>query len=343
MFAVWTAIAFECALRPSIGRFALLGVATGLLALVRPANQAFLVVGLLPLLLAAPWRVRIGRAVAFGGVTVAILAAWSTVNLVRFDDFTVARGGGSSLPLFRAFTVDHVVGPDNGPASRRLADAVERNLLGEEPYRSYGIDLATFFREGSPRMHEDLMSLSDRLWGWDSDYDRLGAAAWEGVRAHPGTYARGVLGDFWKELSKPLFAGSRSASEDTGSTRGAGVPPTVVVDGRELPEPTEGEPIPVGAPERPAVDARQLDPRGLDVSDGAPRRLRRPGEARRGWRRTTATSQSSTARSPTTGGARGSACRWTARRSSTLRSGCGSSSASAGALPGAGRSTGGRR
>ncbi len=242
-FAVWTAIAVECALRPSIARFALLGVATGLLALVRPANQAFLVVGLLPLLLAAPWRVRLGRAVAFGGVTVAILAVWSTVNLVRYDDFTVARGGGSSLPLFRAFTVDHVVGPDNGPASRRLADAVRRNLLGEEPYRSYGIDLATFFREGSPRMHEDLVSLSDRLWGWDSDYDRLGAAAWEGVRAHPGTYVRGVLGDYWKELSKPLFAG-RVSSEDTGSTAEPASPPTVVVDGRTLPEPTEGEPIP---------------------------------------------------------------------------------------------------
>ena len=53
-FAVWTAIAVECALRPSVARFALLGVATGLLALVRPANQAFLVVGLLPLVLAAP-------------------------------------------------------------------------------------------------------------------------------------------------------------------------------------------------------------------------------------------------------------------------------------------------
>ena len=241
-FAVWTAVAVECALRPSVAWFALLGVATGLLALVRPANQAFLVVGLLPLLLAAPWRIRLARAVAFGGVTVAILAAWSTVNLVRFEDFTVARGGGSSLPLFRAFTVDHIVGPDDGPASRTLAAAVERNLLDEEPYRSYGIDLGRFFREGSPRMHEDLVSLSDRLWGWDSDYDRLGAAAWEGVRAHPGTYARGVLGDWWKELSKPLFAG-RTASEDSSSSD-ASTPPTVVVDGRELPVPTEGEPIP---------------------------------------------------------------------------------------------------
>ena len=179
-FAVWTAIAVEAALRPGVSRFALLGAATALLALIRPANQAFLVVGLLPLLLAAPWRVRLSRTVAFGGVAVALLAAWSTVNLVRYDDFTVARGGSASLPLFRAFTSDHIVGPENGPASRTLADAVERELLGEEPYRSYGIDLETFFSEGSHRMHEDLISLSDRVWGWDSDYEHLGEAAWEG-------------------------------------------------------------------------------------------------------------------------------------------------------------------
>ena len=240
-FAAWTAIAVEAALRPSVSRFALLGAATAFLALIRPANQAFLVVGLLPLLLAAPWRVRLSRAVAFGGVAVALLAAWSTVNLVRYDDFTVARGGSASLPLFRAFTSDHIVGPENGPASRTLADAVERELLGEEPYRSYGIDLETFFSQGSHRMHEDLISLSDRVWGWDSDYEHLGQAAWEGVRAHKGTYARGVLGDFWEELSQPLFAG-RKAPEAEEAPLPAETAPESGSDA--LPTPTEGEPIP---------------------------------------------------------------------------------------------------
>jgi hypothetical protein len=238
-FAVWTALAVEAALRPGVARFALLGAATALLALIRPANQAFLVVGLLPLLLHAPWRVRLSRTVAFGGVAVALLAAWSTVNLVRYDDFTVARGGSSSLPLFRAFTADHILAPENGPASRTLADVVERELLAKEPYRSYGIDLETFFSEGSHRMHEDLISLSDRVWGWDSDYEHLGAAAWEGVKAHPGIYARGVLGDFWEELSQPLFAGREAPAEAEEP------PPTEPREGSgALPTPTEGEPIP---------------------------------------------------------------------------------------------------
>lgn len=240
-FAIWTAIAVEAALRPSVWRFALLGAATALLALIRPANQAFLVVGLLPLLLAAPWRLRLTRTLAFGVVALGLLASWATVNLVRYDDFTVARGGSASLPLFRAFTADHILAPDNGPASRRLADAVEEHLLDKEPYRSYGIDLERFFAEGSPRMHEDLISLSDRLWGWDSDYEHLGAAAWEGVRAHPGLYGRGVLGDFWEELSQPLFAG-RTAPETGEETP---PPAAAAPSGTDtLPTPTEGEPIP---------------------------------------------------------------------------------------------------
>ncbi len=240
-FAIWTAIAVEAALRPSVWRFALLGAATALLALIRPANQAFLVVGLLPLLLAAPWRLRLTRTLAFGVVALGLLASWATVNLVRYDDFTVARGGSASLPLFRAFTADHILTPDNGPASRRLADAVEEHLLDKEPYRSYGIDLERFFAEGSPRMHEDLISLSDRLWGWDSDYEHLGAAAWEGVRAHPGLYGRGVLGDFWEELSQPLFAG-RTAPETGEETP---PPAAAAPSGTDtLPTPTEGEPIP---------------------------------------------------------------------------------------------------
>jgi len=245
LFAVWVALVVRGSFSPSAGVFAAAGGVAALLALTRPANQVFVLGALLPLALPGPWRVRLGRAAAYAGVAVALLGAWSTVNLVRFDDFTVARGGASSLPLFRAFTTDHVVGPDNGPASRKLAAAVRRELLVNEPYRSYGIDLETFFARGSPRMHEDLISLSDRVWGWDSDYEVLGDAAWEGVRAHPWTFARGVLGDFWEELSKPLFAGRMAApGADGGTAGGAAAPETVVVGGRELPAPTEGEPIP---------------------------------------------------------------------------------------------------
>ncbi len=246
-FAVWTAAVVRAALFPSAWRFAAAGAATALIALTRPANQVFLIVAVLGLLVAGSWRARLARTIAFAGVAVVLLGAWAATNLWRYDDLAVARGGQASLPFFRAFVIDHIVDPDNGPASRELAAVVERELLTKEPYRSYGIDLATFFSRGSPREHEDLISLSDRVWGWDSDYRILGRVAREAVREHPGTFARGVLRDFGKELAKPYFAGRKAPVPPGPATGAQGAPaqgPTVVVEGRTLPEPTEGEPIP---------------------------------------------------------------------------------------------------
>ena len=246
-FAVWTAVVVRAALFPSAWRFAGAGAATALIALTRPANQVFLVLALLGLFVAGSWRARVGRVIAFAGVAVVLLGAWAATNLWRYDDLAVARGGQASLPFFRAFVIDHIVEPGNGPASRELAAAVRRNLLTNEPYRSYGIDLATFFSRGSPREHEDLISLSDRVWGWDSDYRILGRVAREAVRRHPGTFARGVLRDFGKELAKPYFAGRKPPPSPAPAGSAQAPPaqgPTIVVDGRTLPVPTEGEPIP---------------------------------------------------------------------------------------------------
>ena len=62
----------------------------------------------------------------------------------------------TSVFLFRAFEMDRIVAPDNGPASRELARAVERELLTKEPYRSYGVDLDEFFSSGSDRVFSDM-------------------------------------------------------------------------------------------------------------------------------------------------------------------------------------------
>ena len=108
-------------------------------------------------------------------------------------------------------------------------------------------------------MHEDLISLSDRVWGWDADYEPLGKAAWEGVRAHPWTYARGVLGDFWEELSQPLFAGRMApAAHDGGSAPAAGSAPTVVVRRTRAPGAVRGRADPGRVPERAALDPRPI-------------------------------------------------------------------------------------
>lgn len=248
-FALWALAAVRVCLRPSTGRFALLGAGLVALILVRPANQALLAFGLAPLLLAGTWRARLARSGAFLGVAVGLLVAWSAHNAIRHDDFTVARGSNIVVPFARAFTEERIVAPVNGPASERLARVVERELLVEEPYRSYGIDLDTFFGSGSSRMLEDVASLTDRALGWDEDYAILREAGVEAVRAHPGAYAEGVARTLWQLLRGPAYvvvAGSSRSEGGQGasSAGGSGGGETIVVNGRVLPKPSEGEPIP---------------------------------------------------------------------------------------------------
>ena len=92
-------------------------------------RQALLALALVPLLVAGRWRERLVRTAAFAAAALLPLAAWAVHNGVRFDDYTVARGGGTTVPFFRAFVVDRIVSPENGPASRELARAVADDLL----------------------------------------------------------------------------------------------------------------------------------------------------------------------------------------------------------------------
>lgn len=94
-------------------------------------------------------------------------------------------------------------------------------------------------------MEEDLISLSDSIFGWDTNYSVLGRAAREAVRRHPSTFARGVLTSFWQELQQPLFVESVKGGAPRPPGQGPGIavgkvkPKTI-----ELPKPSEGEPIP---------------------------------------------------------------------------------------------------
>ena len=85
-------------------------------------------------------------------------------NLVALRRLRRRARRQASLPLFRAFIVDHIVEPDNGPASRSSPPPSSGTCSTEEPYRSYGIDLATFFARGQPAdARGPRSSLSDRL------------------------------------------------------------------------------------------------------------------------------------------------------------------------------------
>jgi hypothetical protein len=144
------------------------------------------------------------------------------------------------IPFYRAFISDRIVSPDNGPSSRRLADAVQRHLLTRDPYKSYGVTLHEVFTSGSFRIHEDMYVLSDEVFGWKTDYSILRKAGIEAVKAHPGKYASGVLSTIWHQLSRSYFR------TPPPSTREARAPPVERTPAGTLPRPTEGEPIPAG-------------------------------------------------------------------------------------------------
>jgi hypothetical protein len=243
-FAGWSLLLVRVLLSPAPVGFALLGVGVGLLVLVRPGNQVLLVLAIVPLVLAVPWRARAAASIAFVVPAVAILGAWAVSNGVRYGDYTVSRGGNATVPFYRAYVIDRIVRPDNGPASRELARAVERELLPEEPYRSYGIDLEEFFSEGSPRMQVDLIALSNRKWGWESDARKLREVGVEAVESHPGVYARGVARTMWQLLRQPVFRSLEPRGDGDAGAGGTGESSTIVVNGKRLPKPTEGEPIP---------------------------------------------------------------------------------------------------
>lgn len=198
--AVWTLGAALTMRKPSLTRYALLGAGTLGLVLARPSSQLFVAFAFVPLLAAGAWRIRVARAAVFAAAAAAMLVAWAGYNSVRYGDFVVARTGNADVPFYRTFVLERTVSPQNGPASKKLADAVRTDLL---PKYHGQFTVRTFFSTASDRMWGDLVVLSDRRWGWSSDYAILRKVALEAIRAHPRLYARDVASAVNVELSWP--------------------------------------------------------------------------------------------------------------------------------------------
>lgn len=242
-FAGWALLVARAVERKTWGRFALVGLGVAVLALTRPGNQVLVLAALLPLALPLAWRRRAALAAAAAVPAVVVLGAWAVNNGLRYDDYAVARGSGAYLPFFRVFTTDHLVDPQNGDASRELADAIRRDVLTREPYRSRGVDLDTFLARGSDRLFEDVLNLSDRTWGWDTDYATLRRAAFESVRASPGAYLSGVASTLGRLLWQPFFyelPRAAAAAPQPGPAQSAPAPAGGGDDGELVPAANQG-------------------------------------------------------------------------------------------------------
>jgi len=211
---------------------------------LRPSSAALVVaLVLLPLLFSPPWRRRL--AVGVAALAVAGIAAVA-VRGVTLQSPTYYLRGVAQVPqgnvyLFRAFEMQRIVSPQNGPASRKMARVVQRRLLDEEPYRSYGVTLDEFFSSGSDRIFGDLTSLSGEV--------DLNAVTNEAIRKHPRAFASGIARTLWDMLWTKRVYGPEPSSTDVGGARtgaggGGGDEDVIVVNGKKLPRPTGGQPLP---------------------------------------------------------------------------------------------------
>ncbi|MDH3692166.1 MAG: glycosyltransferase family 39 protein, partial [Gammaproteobacteria bacterium] len=223
-FILWAAFISHTARTPRLHHFVWHGVAVFMLVLVRPSAQTFLIFCLFPFLM-SEWdtRKKLSATVIFLGAALALLFSWASYNYIRYDDFTVARGGAAQVPFYRVFVFDRLVQADNGPASRTLARAIESELLDKEPYRTYAPDADVVLQSGDTRVWSDLAGMSDRVWGWDSDFKILRQVALEAIGRHPWQYLKGVLYSSmytFSEVVKPraptvgLYKRQRLAEED---------------------------------------------------------------------------------------------------------------------------------
>jgi hypothetical protein len=200
LLAPWTGLVVRAALRPATRTLVALGLATVALTLTRPAGQVLvLAAAAAALLAAAPWRSRLVRLGVVAAASVLPLVLWAALNAVRYDDFTVARGGKAWVPFFKVLSLREIR-PENGSASRRLAAAIRRDVLTLPPYRRLHVDLHTYLESPSNLEAIRLIALSDRDFGRGSNYSVLYDASLEGIRHDPGKYVDSVARTFWHFL-----------------------------------------------------------------------------------------------------------------------------------------------
>jgi len=238
LLAPWTGLVVRAGLRPSTRTLVSLGLLTAGLTLTRPAGQVLvLAAGAAALVGPGRSRVRLSRLGIAAAAAIVPLLLWAGVNAIRYDDFTVARGGKAWVPFFKVLSLK-TIDPQNGPSSRRLAAAIEHDVLTLPPYRRLHVDLATYLHSPSNLEAIRLIALSDRDFGRSSNYSVLFDTSWETIRHAPRDYVSSVSRTFrhflWFRFS--LEPVRRKPPPPPG-------PRVLHVDGKESPSPEAVSPM----------------------------------------------------------------------------------------------------
>jgi hypothetical protein len=229
LLPVWAGLVVRSALAPSWPVLVGTGAGAAALTLTRPAGQVIVLAAAAAALIArGSWHTRGVRLAITGAAAVLPLLAWSGVNAARYDDFTFARGGKAWVPFYKVFE-NRGIDPANGSASRRLADAIEREVLTLPLFRRYDVDVQTYLDKPTNLEAIRLIALSDSEFGRGSDYDVLFDAATEAIKKHPGAYIEDVASTMWD------FVTQRFALEPVRrSGAHPPLPATTEVDGKTI-------------------------------------------------------------------------------------------------------------
>ena len=238
---VWVLLFCAAVKDPATSKFVLVGLFAFVLSMIRPASAVLLVLAsIVALLQPGSLFTKIRNAGAMAATGVVLLIGWAGYNKVRYGDFTISRPAPLNVPFFRLFMMDRLIRPENGPASRALANAIETDLLAREPYRSYGVTVDYFLKSGHRNMLSDLGPMSDRVWGWNSDYEVIKRASREAIRSDPAGYAKAVTMTAIKTLSEHSYAPVAPWPPRAPTIRcelACSGPGTVIRNGKSLPAP----------------------------------------------------------------------------------------------------------
>ena len=165
--------------------------------LIRPVGQGLAVFAVFPFVSRVfTMGQALKRAVLFMSVLAVLMLGWSFFNYASFGQFSLYSYSGALLPFARTFIVDKSVRPENGDASRQLADIVQQHILDKDPYSRYGVDVEAFFANGSSRLFTDLVYTLGRLERGDAAFQLLQRAGIEAIAADPIVHSRSLLATF---------------------------------------------------------------------------------------------------------------------------------------------------
>ena len=245
VFAVWALLLTRAWLEPTIARFALLGLATAAAALTRPGYQVLVVFALVPLVLAHP--------VAQPGSRPSCGVPRRRRGVARGVDREQRRFGTTTTRSHEAEARSSRSTARSRPTGSSRPRTATRRVSSPRPCVASCSPRSRTARTGSrsngssgtaARVSSRTSSvITDRAWGWETDYAQMREAGIEAVRAEPWRYVRGVTGTVLDELWSPLHVALPDAST-----------PAPVCDGRardrarartsSFPPPSEGEQIP---------------------------------------------------------------------------------------------------